>query len=521
MKKINCLLFLILMLSCKSNLVNGNNDENKNEDILVPDVIYSPDFKSIFPNPERGFAPAIEPPQPLITWNFCEQEEEKYTDTQWVEPLNIDKLKSYRDEGMSMVMIRYHIAEFRHKPLSEDFLSRLTSDFSVLREAGLKSVLRFVYNWWGGGPDAPLDITLSHIRQLKPLLHDNSDVIAFMDLGFIGCFGEIHNSSNGHLDKTTPSFNSLNNNSVQIIDELLDALPKDRMITLRHPAYKFQYFNGLGLPTYDANKPIAPITEDEAFTGSKKARMGALEDCLVCSEYNCGTWSSPRNNPAEIRNFLNKDNLYVVQSGESGVPCGCDGSDEDVDGDGYTNENRAGCKRVLEMMKFLHWSVLNASFADEALKKWKFEGCYEDIHRSLGYRYRLKDSYVSDEAVDGTIDVLFNITNDGWASCYNPRDLQIVLRNNVTKDVYKLPIDISNRSNDPRFWLPGGTYTVKVKDLKLPDNIKEGEYQVLLNLPDPKETLSERPEYSIRLANIGLWEEETGYNDMQQTLIVR
>lgn len=39
-----------------------------------------------------------------------------------------------------------------------------------------------------------------------------------------------------------------------------------------------------------------------------------------------------------------------------------------------------------------------------------------------------------------------------------------------------------------------------------------GSYELLLPLPDAYESLSGRPEYSIRLANEEMWEESSGYN---------
>ncbi|MEX0679841.1 MAG: hypothetical protein WD097_00525, partial [Balneolales bacterium] len=45
-------------------------------------------------------------------------------------------------------------------------------------------------------------------------------------------------------------------------------------------------------------------------------------------------------------------------------------------------------------------------------------------------------------------------------------------------------------------------------------------YEVLLNLPDPTETLRDRPAFSIRLANAGTWEEATGFNRLNHRLII-
>jgi hypothetical protein len=41
-----------------------------------------------------------------------------------------------------------------------------------------------------------------------------------------------------------------------------------------------------------------------------------------------------------------------------------------------------------------------------------------------------------------------------------------------------------------------------------------GNYEVLFHLGDPVPALTRRPEYSIRFANEGVWEEKTGFNSL-------
>jgi hypothetical protein len=47
-----------------------------------------------------------------------------------------------------------------------------------------------------------------------------------------------------------------------------------------------------------------------------------------------------------------------------------------------------------------------------------------------------------------------------------------------------------------------------------------GEYTVLLGLPDPEPRLQQKTEYAIRLANKGLWDQQTGLHDLKQTMTV-
>jgi Domain of unknown function (DUF4832)/Domain of unknown function (DUF4874) len=476
---------------------------------------YQPSDKN-FPNPERGFAVAYDPPWPNeITWGFCnpsEKNSKKYTYTPWTKPLSLKLLLAERSQGMSLGMVRYHIAEFRDKPLSSDFLNRLDTDFTTARKAGVKLVIRFTYNWPMGGPDAPLDRVLMHLNQLKTVLHKNVDVIAFMDAGFIGCWGEWHSSSNNLIDdyKTKNGRTKMNNASRLILDKIFEILPKERMVAVRLPRLKFQYFGSKN------GSPIAPLTASEAFSGSKKARWGEHDDCLVCGEWNFGTYWSPQKHVEEIKSFLNQDNRYVVQSGEPGDVPG-KSSDIDEDGDGYTN-NYESCHRVLDIFRQLHWSTISSTYnlgKPVSYQRWKKEGCYDTIAKNLGYRFRLvKSSIPALIKPSDRFFMQFTIANDGWASPYNPRKPEVILRNHSSGKVFRLAL-----SDDPRFWLAGGTYTIKVSK-KISANMLPGEYDILLNFPDSSPSLRNRPEYSIRLANQNVWEASSGYNSLLRSVVV-
>ena len=487
-------------------------------DAQIRTIRYLPDTLTSFPNPERGLAPCIDPPWPSsITWDLksCDG----YNWTAWTAPLNTDSLNAWRNRGFSVVMIRYHIAEFRNTELSGPFLDRLNADFETARKTGFKIIPRFVYNWPMGGPDAPLDNVLKHIGQLKPVFKQNVDVTCFVDFGFIGCWGEQHHSCNGLVDgMLTP-----NNNSWQILDSLFAAVPSERMITLRYPFWKFRYFGS------NDDKPTIPVNEIEAYTGIKKARWAHHDDCLVCGEWNVGTWNTSRNNAQEIINFLSEDNRFVFQGGEPGDP-GTDDTPTDDDKDGYVFPNHTSCERMRWILEKEHWSILNASYGENfqngAYSDWRKNGCMDEIARKLGYRFRLTEAQIPETAQPGSLfKMSFTIHNDGWASPHNPRGLAIVLRNKKTGRLNQIVITDGNNippdhANDPRFWDGGKSITVNVT-VKLPTDLESGDYEVLLNLPDPYPSLNNRPEYSIRLANKDSWDEVTGYNSMLCKITVK
>jgi len=479
-------------------------------------ILYEPDTLTNFPNPERGFCPSIDPLFPAkVTWEFQSCDGYNYQD--WTPSLQENKLNEWRKQGYTVVMIRYHIAEFRDKAISAEFLKRLNSDFSLARNAGFKLIPRFVYNWPMGGPDAPIEIILRHIAQLKEVFTKNVDVINFVELGFIGSWGEQHHSCNGLVDgMLTP-----NAKSWKIIDSLFSAVPPERMIAFRYPFWKFRFNGNI------SDTPSLPITESEAYTGTKNSRWAQHDDCLVCGEWNVGTWNTSRNNAKEIINFLSEDNHFVFQGGEPGDPRTSKVT-TDEDGDGYILPNHTSCDRMRWILEKDHWSTMNVSYGEnfnnKAYLAWKEGGCYDEIALHLGYRFRLVEANIPEESfLDKEFSMSFTIHNDGWASPHNPRGLEIILRNTTTQAITKLIVTDGsgipeNHDHDPRFWMGGKEITIKVLQ-KLPSTLAPGEYEILINMPDP--LLYGRPEFSIRLANKNIWEAATGYNSLSRKIIIQ
>ena len=112
-----------------------------------------------------------------------------------------------------------------------------------------------------------------------------------------------------------------------------------------------------------------------------------------------------------------------------------------------------------------------------------------------------------------TIKVSINLDNVGYASPFNPRPMQLVLRNSSTGAVKTFSF-----TTDIRKWFSGSI--ALEQEFSLPADITAGEYDLLLNLPDKYTSISSRFEYAIRLANADVWEEVTGYNKLNYKLVV-
>ena len=385
-------------------------------------------------------------------------------------PLDAAMLRRARVNGMTLLRMYWVLAEFRDRPLSPAMLDRVRADFATARAAGVKIIGRFAYNFGPiGVPDAPLERVLGHLDQLRPVLRENADVLAFLEAGFIGTWGEWHHSTNGLMDHTR-----------EIVARILDTLPADRMLALRYPRLKTDLYGP------------EPLTAAEAFTAIPKARIGAHNDCFLASQTDWGTWS--KNITAE-KAFYHQDNLFVPQGGET---CNVQ---EDA-------QPFIGCKNALRELAYQRFNTLNSGYLQDVLDGWVKGGCMEEIKRRLGYRFGLVQSSAR---VQGTqVQVEITVRNDGFGNLYNPRPVFLVCRNRAMGRSERVPI-----GDDPRLWMPGETSGFHVS-AKLP----AGEYDLLLELPDAAAALRDRPEYCVRLANEGVWEAATGMNRLAETVVV-
>ncbi len=391
-------------------------------------------------------------------------------------PISVSLINDLKIKKITVIQRIYIIPQFNNSSLSQDFLNIVQSDLNTAREGGVKVVLRFSYTNDQNGVDAPMNIILQHIEQLKPLFQNNYDVILYIEAGFIGAWGEWYYSSN-----------NLNNTADRktLLFALLDAVPPERCVVIRTPEYKRNIFDD-----------TRPISISEAFNGSKKSRTGAHNDCFLASETDQGTYVEGK--IEEDKNYLNQDNMFVPQGGETCSP-----------------SQYSGCENASNDLRRMHWSVLNKDYHPTVIDGWETDGCYADIQKYLGYRFVLLNSEITNSVKPGgEFSISFKLKNKGFASPFNPRNLEFVLRNSYTKSKYKLVTD-----EDPRFWFSDSIVTVNIKAGIL-NTMPEGEYELFMHLADPEETLHDKPEYSIQLGNEDLWEDSTGYNSLKVNVLI-
>ncbi len=465
-----------------------------------------------FPNPERGF------------YRYTETRSASYSVLDAATLAGYRNLNTPPSAGYSIyssLIFRYFFLEdFTGSAISQSYLDNMALDFAAARTAGVKVIPRFAYTDNVDGStcasficppygDAPKAQVLAHIAQLAPILEANKDVIAVVQMGFIGTWGENYYTDYfGDASQAPYILTDTNwSDRGEIVQALLDAVPEERMVQVRYPQIKQRFIYGVNAPTNSAALTLA-----EAHSGTDKSRIAFHNDCFLASADDFGTYndygnssSSSMSDTATLKPYLASETQFVPMGGET---CNeynpyndCASSDAAAYGD--------------TEMKRLHFSYLNSQFNNDVNNDW--EGvCMDAIKRELGYRFVMTSGTYSDEAQPGqVVDIALTLENKGYAAPYNPRGVEFILINTVTSSIWFVKTD-----DDPRFWFRETSPHTISQTLCIPTTMPTGTYDLYLNLPDPQPSIYSRADYAIRLANTGVWDSSTGFNDLNHSITI-
>jgi hypothetical protein len=418
---------------------------------------------------------------------------------------------------ISLVLRVFYLDAFVNAPIHSNFLAVLEADLASIRTQGAKAIVRFAYFQTSERPfpEPGKARILEHIGQLAPLLRRHRDVIAVLQQGFIGAWGEGYYTD--VFSTAGQAFTARNwTDRAEVIQALLDALPPERMIQVRVPQQRQKFLHGPAAPTSaPASAAVFP------FDGSATARLGFHNDCFLADPTDAGTFTDydGATDPQDItrlRDYQAQETRFTVMGGETCVE------------NAPTDDCAATGGRADSDLALFHYSFLNQSYNANVNDDWVTQGCMEDIKRRLGYRLELVSGVFPGEARPSeVIPLRLELRNTGFAAPFNPRGLELVLRH--TNSGQKFFAELS-RDTDARRWLPGTNHLLTAS-LALPANLPSGGYELLLHLPDPTPSLYGLAHYSIRLANStavntsgaslgGVWEPATGYHRLGHTLLV-
>lgn len=416
------------------------------------------------PNPERGFRieTLIGEPPGADVWGPARHLAGKvsagYSDDWW----RLDA-RRYHHHGLTLAQTYCYLDRFVDRPISGEKLGSLQRSLDRLRAAGLKALLRFAYEKDVSRKRGPtFETILAHIDQLAPVIQKNADVIYVLQAGFVGAWGEWHNSGQ-HLEKDHAKL-------AAVVARVLDVLPKDRMTQVRVPKYKRWVLSQPVLA------PARALDTTTAFSGTAAARIGFHDDGFLAGKTDGGTWPEPPHyaNPGNPEfDTMTDQSAYVPVDGE--LFWGDQGGK--VDG-----------LRAAVRMRLHHYSSfsLSHSYSEREGKPYSIDtwmttpltaddvkaaklplsdGYFEDgsgqpvertqfeyIRDHLGYRIELRRArFPKTVQLGAPIPIEVELINRGFSVMHNPRPVYLVLIN-----AQGAVAAVSESAGDPRTWQPAG-----------------------------------------------------------------
>ena len=502
-KLLTTILFVTLIVSSSGSLANAAPASAPQAARLAATGTYTADFATVFPNPERGYHnryeiitdPAV---NDYVTCNNpmgpgCPP------------PDQVDRTFSRaKGDGDTLIHSYIHLDKYMTSPLPQALLDNLSSGLAAIRTAGLKIVLRPAYSW-ANSTAVPEDKIMSDMAQLYPVISANADVVEHLEAGWLGAWGEWHDS------QYTDAFNQPQADTrYRIVKKILDSTPVTIPVLQRYPIFikEIEYMSANGLvPSGSA-----------ALTQTDKDRIGFHNDCFLSDSADMGTydqnsWMGWFDTPTKRQWMYDRIASYGGNTMMGGETCNSSG------------DNDAAGVNVQNYMSLLNFTEINEDYAPVNTDIWKAanlaasgndpaETAFVRIKRKIGYRLRLVDAtFPTSASAGGSFTFSANLSNDGYASVIKPRPIYLVFKSGANR------FNVQMSSVDVRKWI-SGPVTLAQQTVTLPSNMPAGTYTLALWLPDYYTGLQSRPEYSIRLANQGLWDATNGYNILSNSITI-
>lgn len=397
-----------------------------------------------------------------------------------------------------LVHLRADIADFSgavngiaDEPLTDDMLKCLDETLKNIKANGGSTIIRFCYdkNYNGKSNQEPsMEMMIKHIEQLGPVLNENKDVIAALEVGMFGPWGEMHSSTC-----------CTNANVSKIVNTWLNALSSDITISVRKPSYYASW----------ANINLSELDTNVTAKNTNAYRIGVFNDGYLGSGSDLGTYA---NREKEIT-WLSNQAKHTLFGGEI------------VANSDTTPINTANYMSV-EGFK-THTSYLNIEWNNSVIDRMKNEEIYNGkdsvyagksgflyVNNHLGYRYVIKDAKATKTVPKNKkLNLELKIENVGFANLVNNKKVTILLENGT--DTYELQTNV-----DPTTWDSKNISDVNIS-VDIPDNVKLGDYDMYLRISKYGDYKNDNNYQCIKFANNVEWNDTLGASKLATISVIK
>ncbi len=371
--------------------------------------------------------------------------------------------------------------------LDAQFFTALRATFENCLNNGSMIAVRFRYDENGKENPEPatFEQVLKHILQIKQsgILEDYKDILAFVESGFVGKWGEQHGGKYTSVEY-----------KARLLEAMLDCVPAPIPVTVRTPDTFAKY---VGIER-------SALSDFKAEQGSDAARVGLYNDGYMGSDTDLGTYA---NREIETQWLSNQTSAYFGGEFSGNIEFA-------KKYDAYLPEN---C--IPEMYK-THLSYINGNIF-ELYKDYVFDKKYDVsgfdnssyygqnvfqfIRDHLGYRFVLTEStFPKTVERGGNLKFSFTVKNNGFANPVKKQNCEIILE----KDGKFVNTSVGL---NPAGWYSGSTVKSEL-DIKLPALMEAGEWKVYFKSTVGVNSLSQYGFRSVRFASNDVWNEALGAN---------
>lgn len=368
--------------------------------------------------------------------------------------------------------------------LSAQMLSDINSRIAAFAGTGMRLMIRFTYNFGPIGPtaqDAPESVILEHIDQLAPILLQYQDLIFTLEAGFIGTWGEWHDSTNGNDTAAVQA---------AVLDKELSYFNGVFPILVRYPGDLIQYTG--------STTPQAGLGMHDDYYASDSDDGGTWNTCNTDAGYCLSSYTA-----SQFESYGAQVATTTMFAGEFGADYATLQTCSALDGYSYTYHPQ---------------SISLFPYPTDIGTTLQTEGCALSFYNKVGTRLELQQAtIIGNPTPDGQLYVSLTMANTGYGRVIRQRPATLVLLSNGSP-VAQIPIPLA--SMDLR-QLASASSPAPVDfqfTVTLPSTFpSSGSITAALLVPDPAPSLTSQAAYALPLNSLDqnsnqLFNPTTGYN---------
>jgi Domain of unknown function (DUF4874)/Domain of unknown function (DUF4832) len=369
-------------------------------------------------------------------------------------------------------------------PMSATMLADIDSRIAAFHGTGLRVMPRFIYNFGPIGPtaqDASLSVILNHVDQLAPIVMKYKDIVFALEAGFIGTWGEWHDSTNGNDTATAQA---------QLLNKELGYFKGLFPVLVRYPGDIIEYANGL--------TPPAGIGVHDDYYASSAHDGGTWDTCDTG-----GGWCFSNYTTAQFQSLAAQIATETMFAGEFGALYPTLQTCAALDTYSYTYN-------VQSISLYPYPATIQTELQNEGCALW--------FYNKVGTRIEIqKATVIGNPKANGQLYVAMTLVNKGYGRVIRQRSAMVVFASEgTTLAQFPLPVgtlDLSSLASAANS--SASTFEIT---LTLPAGFPGGKsVSLCLFVPDPAPSLTSQVAYALPLNSLNansrpVFDSATGYN---------